>query len=229
MKKNIIVTGASRGIGFELVKYFSEQNHNILVLTRNPEKIDLLQKTNSNITVLEVDITKKRDLKIIENFIQSRWEMVDIIIHNAGMLIHKPFSKTTIDDFINLYKVNVFAVAELTQIVLPFLHKGSHVVAISSMGGIQGSTKFTGLSAYSSSKGALITLMELLAEEYKDSGIAFNTLALGAVQTEMLAQAFPGFKAPVTAAEMAQYIADFSLTGNKIYNGKTLQVSSTTP
>ena len=226
--KNIIVTGTSRGIGFELVKYLGKE-HNVLALTRNANSMDLLQKSNKKISVLEVDITKKTNLKVITNFVQTNWNKVDIIIHNAGMLIHKPFLETSMDDFINVYKVNVFAVAELTKKMTPFLYKGSHVIAISSMGGIQGSMKFAGLSAYSSSKGAVITLMELLAEEYKDSGIAFNTLALGAVQTEMLAQAFPDFKAPVTAPEMAQYIADFSLTGNKIYNGKILQVSNSTP
>lgn len=228
--KNIIITGTSRGIGFELVKYLSEQNHQVLALTRNGKKIDLLQKTQSNIVTLEVDITKEEDLKIISDLVKNQWDKkVDILIHNAGMLIHKPFSETSIDDFMDVYKVNVFAVAELTKKMIPFLHSESHVVAISSMGGIQGSLKFAGLSAYSSSKGAVITLMELLAEEYKDSGIAFNTLALGAVQTEMLAQAFPDFKALVTAEEMAAYIGDFSLTGNKVYNGKILQVSNSTP
>jgi NAD(P)-dependent dehydrogenase (short-subunit alcohol dehydrogenase family) len=97
------------------------------------------------------------------------------------------------------------------------------------MGGIQGSMKFSGLSAYSSSKGAVITLSELLAEEYKDRGISFNVLALGAVQTEMLAEAFPGYEAPITANEMADYIFNFTLTGHKFHNGKVLQVSSSTP
>ena len=228
-QKNIIVTGASRGIGFELVKYFSEQHHQVLALTRNREKIDLLQRTHHHIAALEVDITKEKDLKVVANFVQNRWKSVDVIIHNAGALVHKPFFKTTTKDFMNIYKVNVFALAELTRKMLPFLHKGSHVVAISSMGGIQGSMKFAGLSAYSSSKGAVITLMELLAEEYKESGVSFNTLALGAVQTEMLQEAFPDYKAPVTAIEMANYIGDFSLNGHKLYNGKVLQVSNSTP
>jgi len=128
-----------------------------------------------------------------------------------------------------VYQVNVFAVAELTRQLEQFMTPGSHVVGISSMGGIQGSMKFAGLSAYSSSKGALITLMELLAEEYKERGIAFNTLALGAVQTEMLKEAFPDYQAPTTAIEMAEYIADFSLNGNRLFNGKVLQVSNSTP
>ena len=64
------------------------------------------------------------------------------------------------------------------------------------MGGVQGSMKFAGLSAYSSSKGAVITLTELLAEEYKETGPSFNVLALGAVQTEMLKKLFPAIKLP---------------------------------
>ena len=72
-------------------------------------------------------------------------------------------------------------------------------------------------------------MSELLAEEYKEQQISFNVLALGAVQTEMLEEAFPGYKAPVSAEEMAEYIYNFALTGNKFYNGKILEVSSTTP
>ena len=154
---------------------------------------------------------------------------MDALIHNAGKLIHKPFLKTSYNDFLEVFNVNIFAVAELTKTMLPFFHTGAHVVAISSIGGIQGSMKFGGLSAYSSSKGAVITLMELLAEEYKSSGVSFNVLALGAVQTEMLKEAFPDYQANVSATEMASYIADFTLTGNKVYNGKVLQVSNSTP
>ena len=97
------------------------------------------------------------------------------------------------------------------------------------MGGVQGSMKFPGLAAYSSSKAAIITLTELLAEEYKTTGPSFNVLALGAVQTEMLEEAFPGYKANTSAQEMANYIYDFSLNGNAYYNGKLLQVSNSTP
>ena len=128
-----------------------------------------------------------------------------------------------------MYKVNVFGVASVTKIVIPKMIKSSHVVTISSMGGVQGSMKFPGLAAYSSSKAAVITLTELWAEEFKETGPSFNVLALGAVQTEMLEEAFPGYKAPNTAVEMAAYIKEFALTGNKLYNGKLLQVSSSTP
>ena len=226
MNKNIIITGTSRGIGYELALQFANAGHQVLAVSRktSPELLG-----NSNISCLSVDLSKESDLVTVENFLSQTWKKVDIIIHNAGSLVNKPFSQTTQEDFENVYKVNVFGVANLTRICLPYLQKGSHVVAISSIGGIQGSVKFAGLSAYSSSKGAVITLFELLAEEYKEEGIAFNTLAIGAVNTEMLQEAFPGYEAPISAKEMADYIFNFALTGNKYHNGKIIQVSSSTP
>jgi len=225
--KNVIITGTSRGIGFKLAQIFADHQYNVLALSRNPSTLKKI--AHPNITILSVDLCKGTDVQKVQDFVQNQWEKVDILINNAGTLINKAFSKTSTEDFITIYKTNVFAVAELTRLLLPFLQKGSHVVNISSMGGIQGSMKFAGLAAYSSSKGALITLTELLAEEHKDQGIAFNVLAIGAVQTEMLTKAFPDYKAPLTALEMANYIFDFSTTGNKYYNGKILQVSSSTP
>ncbi|MCF6130327.1 SDR family oxidoreductase [Flavobacterium sp. AS60] len=224
--KNIIITGTSRGIGFELALQFANAGHQVLAISRKTPQALL---GNQNITCLSVDLSKENELVAVDNFISQTWKKVDIIIHNAGSLVNKPFAQTTQQDFENVYKVNVFGVANLTRICLPYLKKGSHVVSISSMGGIQGSMKFAGLSAYSSSKGAVITLSELLAEEYKEQGIAFNVLALGAVNTEMLNEAFPGYEAPISAKEMADYIFNFALTGNKYHNGKIIQVSSSTP
>jgi short-subunit dehydrogenase len=226
MSKNIIITGTSRGIGYELALQFANAGHNVLAISRKTPQTLL---GNENITCLSVDLSDETEMEKIENFLSHSWKNVDVIIHNAGSLLLKPFSETSQEDFENIYKVNVFGVANLTRICLPYLQNGSHVVTISSMGGIQGSLKFAGLAAYSSSKGAVIALSELLAEEYKKRGISFNVLALGAVQTEMLQEAFPGYEAPITAKEMANYIFDFALTGNKYYNGKVLQVSSTNP
>ena len=225
--KNIVITGTSRGIGFELAKQFAENGHQVLALSRNTAPLSAVN--HKNITALSVDISNNDDLNKVTDFIKSTWKKVDILINNAGKLINKPFTEISSEDFLEVYKVNVFGVAEITKLMIPFLQKGSHVVTISSIGGIQGSIKFPGLAAYSSAKGAVITLSELLAEEYKEQQIAFNVLALGAVQTEMLEEAFPGYQAPISASEMADYIYNFSLTGNKFYNGKVLQVSSSNP
>lgn len=224
--KNVIITGTSRGIGFELALQFANQGHQVLAVSR---KIPDGLLGNPKITCLSIDMSVEAEMHKINKFIESTWKKVDVIINNAGCLVNKPFAQLSQSDFERVYKVNVFGVANLIRTCLPYLQKGSHVVSISSMGGIQGSSKFAGLAAYSSSKGALITLSELLAEEYKEQGVAFNVLALGAVNTEMLEEAFPGYVAPISAKDMADYIFNFALTGNKFYNGKVLQVSSTTP
>lgn len=225
--KNIIITGTSRGIGFEMARLFSEAGHNVLALSRNSKPISKLNL--KNVSALEFDIADQSEIVKLGSYLQTAMKDVDILINNAGLLVNKPFSEITSEEFNECYDVNILGPATLMRTVLPFMKKDGHVVNISSMGGVQGSVKFPGLSAYSSSKGAILTLTELLAEEYKETGPSFNALALGSVQTEMLEEAFPGLKAPLSATEMAKYIVDFSLTGNQFYNGRILQVSSTTP
>jgi len=224
--KNVIITGTSRGIGYELALLFANAGHNVLAISR---KIPQAFIENQNIACLGLDLADATVIDKVKDFIDSTWQHVDIVIHNAGALLLKPFEEITAVEFEYVYKVNVFGVAALNRVVLPFMNKGSHVVTISSMGGVQGTIKFSGLAAYSSSKGAVITLSELLAEEYKEKGVAFNVLALGAVNTEMLQEAFPGYEAPLSAQQMADYIYNFALTGNTYFNGRVVQVSSTTP
>lgn len=225
--KKIIITGTSRGIGLEMVKLFAQKGHHVLALSRNEEPVQKLQL--NNVTTFPFDIQKEEDQEKVKNFIQQEWKTVDVLIHNAGKLVNKPFSEISYTELEEVYKVNVFGVFTLSQLVVPFMDKNGHVVTVSSMGGVQGSLKFPGLAAYSSSKGAVITLSELLAEEYKENGPAFNVLALGAVQTEMLEEAFPGYQAPTTPQAMARYMVDFAVNGNEFYNGKMLQVANSTP
>jgi len=227
MSKNIVITGTSRGIGFELVKLFADAGHQVLALSRNSAPVTQLQRDQC--IAMPCDITSEADRNQATQYVKEHWGQVDVLINNSGYLVNKPFAQLTQKDFKDSYEVNVFGAAALIQAILPFMKKDSHIVNVSSMGGIQGSLKFPGLAAYSSSKGAILTLTEVLAEELKETGPACNALALGAVQTEMLAEAFPGYQAPLTALEMANYIMDFSLNGHKFYNGKILQVSSSTP
>jgi 3-oxoacyl-[acyl-carrier protein] reductase len=225
MSKTIVITGASRGIGFALTQLALQQGHRIYALSRNIQPL----KKSERLYPYRIDLSEEQSLPIFAEQLQKEGIKIDALIHNAGMLLNKPFSETTTADFESIYRVNVFGLAALTRLLLPSIEPKGHIVSISSMGGLTSSAKFPGLAAYSSSKGAVSILTELLAEEYKETGPAFNALALGAVQTEMLAQAFPGFQAPVTAGEMAAYILKFALEGQQFFNGKVLPVSATTP
>ena len=225
MSKTIVITGASRGIGFALTQLALQQGHRIYALSRNIQPL----KKSERLYPYRIDLSEEQSLPIFAEQLQKEGIKIDALIHNAGMLLNKPFSETTTADFESIYRVNVFGLAALTRLLLPSIDPKGHIVSISSMGGLTSSAKFPGLAAYSSSKGAVSILTELLAEEYKETGPAFNALALGAVQTEMLAQAFPGFQAPVTAEEMAAYILKFALEGQQFFNGKVLPVSATTP
>jgi NAD(P)-dependent dehydrogenase (short-subunit alcohol dehydrogenase family) len=235
---NIIVTGASRGIGYELVKQFSsDSNNTIIAIARNVQKLDQLKQecaaSNNPAKVIAIpcDLSHEQEVQALRNKVASHIQNVDILINNAGAIVNKPFETITGNDLEYVYKVNVFSVVWLVQAVAPLMKskQNAHVVTISSMGGFQGSAKFAGLSAYSSSKAAVACLTECLAEEYKESNIAFNCLAIGATQTEMLEEAFPGYKAPLTADKMAAYIADFALKAHQYMNGKIIPVSLSTP
>ena len=226
MSKNVIITGTSSGIGFELVKLFSEKNHNVLAISRNNNALRTLNL--AGVMPIDLDLTESEDYNSLDKYLSS-FKNIDILINNAGYLINKPFEETTLKDFQEVYSTNVFSVAMLTKKIIGFMSEFSNVVNISSIGGVQGSMKFAGLSAYSSSKAALNILTEMLAEEYKDRKIHFNSLALGSVETKMLKKAFPDFKASTSAIEMANYIYQFSVDGYMFLNGKIVSVSSTTP
>jgi len=225
--KNVVITGSSRGIGFELTKLFSDKGFKVFALSRNISIISNLKLPN--VVPYYLDISSEKSISKVVKLISKELMQVDVLINNAGNLINKPFSQTSFHDFESIYKVNVFGLAELVRQFIPYFCKSSHVINISSIGGIAGSSKFSGLSAYSSSKGALNILTEMLCEEFKDSGPSFNCLALGAVQTEMLEEAFPGYQAQVSSLEMANYIYKFSLEGNKFFNGKIIPVSTSNP
>jgi short-subunit dehydrogenase len=227
MPKTIVITGTSRGIGYELVKLFAGEGHTVFALSRNDKPVKDLHL--ENVVAYACDLNDSNTISAVTKKIEDQVKSVDILINNAGQFLKQNFEDTRLEDVKSVYETNVFSVFDLTHQLLPLMNNSTHVVTISSMGGVQGSMKFPGLAAYSSSKAAVITLTELLAEEYKENGPSFNVLALGAVQTEMLEEAFPGLEAPNSALEMAEYIKEFSETGQRFYNGKLLQVSSSTP
>lgn len=229
MNKTIIITGASRGIGYQTSLALDREGHKVIALSRSADRLRELagEAENQNITAYPVDLTNQGEINELADELKS--EKIDGIINNAGALLKKPFRKTSVDDFKHLMDVNVYAVVRLVQALFPMMNDGGHIVNISSMSGFQGSLKFPGLSAYSASKAALIGLSELMSSEFTDEQIAVNCLCIGAVQTEMLEEAFPGFEAPVSAADMGSYISEFVINGHTFYNGKVLPVALNDP
>jgi 3-oxoacyl-[acyl-carrier protein] reductase len=235
---NVVITGASRGIGYQLALEFARRGvQKIIGISRNYKQLCSLKEVCHEKYPQTEFIALAYDLQnIIQNepqlagLIKQHLSSIEILVNNAGMVNAKPFESTSADEIMRIFNVNYMGPVLLTKNLMGLLKIGNgHVINISSMGGFQGSSKYRGLSHYSASKAALAVVTECLAEEYKKDGISFNALALGAVQTEMLEEAFPGLQAPVKPEEIASFIADFSIEGKKYFNGKIIPVSMMTP
>lgn len=233
---NIVITGASSGVGFEAVlEFILKDDHKVIALSRSETKLqrlfDIATSLNPDCTLYPVpfDIVHDDYVANLVPFIKTHLGTVDILINNAGSLINKPFEDLAQLDFAEMLQSNLLGHVKMIQHLLPLMNAGTHILNIGSMGGFQGSVKFPGLAAYSASKAALHTLTECLAFEFEERQIKVNCLALGSAQTEMLEKAFPDYESPVMAFEMGKYIADFALTGHKFFNGKILPVAVTTP
>lgn len=230
-----IITGASKGIGRDTVRALAQQTQlvRVLAIARDERLLAELQQefaeqNTIDLHTLVLDLTSKNQDALVKWLEENG--PIDGLINNAGLLINRPFAEIQDNEWQSLLDINLLAPARLIRLLLPHLRTpGAHLINISSMGGYQGSAKFPGLSAYSATKGALAILTECLAEEFKEQGISVNCLALGAVQTEMLATAFPGYEAPLKSLEMAEYFSWFLQNGHKFYNGKVLPVSVSTP
>lgn len=228
---NIVINGGTRGIGRELVLRLAGNMDNKLFVTgRNAGLLKELSDVSENIYTMILDISDfERYAGEFMSRVLSDLGSIDIIINMAGLMIPKDFMETTKNEARTMMETNFFGPAAVIRFLKPYMKTGGHIVNISSMGGFQGSSKYRGLSYYSASKAALACLTECLSVEFSESGIKVNCLALGSVQTEMLEQAFPGYKAPVTAKEMAEFISDFAVKGHHYFNGKILPVAVSNP
>jgi 3-oxoacyl-[acyl-carrier protein] reductase len=228
---NIIVIGGTRGIGKEVVINMAKDiNNHILVTGRNEHVLKSLSASNKNVFTMQLDLSAfDSQIDVFRKKVSSHFKKVDILINMAGFLVAKEFAETDITEARLMMEINFFGPASIIRVLKPLMSDRSHIINISSMGGFQGSTKYNGLSYYSASKAALACLSECLAKEFMESGISVNCLALGSVQTEMLNEAFPGYKAPVDASEMAEFISDFAFKGNKYMNGKIIPVAINNP
>ena len=224
---NVLITGVSKGIGRALKDEFISQGHKVWGISRQADQINEPSEHYNHIQYNWVDFD---DLAFrLENSLNK--SKFDVVINNAGYLGKQNIADASVEDFNTHMKVNVWNVLMVVRVLVKteLLSKGAHIVNIGSMGGVQGSLKFEGLFAYSASKAALATLTECLDAEFGRDSLSFNYLALGAVNTEMLKEAFPGYISQVDPENMAKFIASFSLTSPQLMSGKIIQVTKVDP
>lgn len=225
----IVITGCSKGIGLELVKIWAK-HHKVYGISRDLSKLKELKSSllvTDNFDFLARDITQLNS-EILNNWIVE--DKIDLLINNAGILINKPFKEIRYDDYRKLMDINYWASFNLSQLLLEKLSNAKgQIFNLSSMGGVNYSSKFPGLSLYSSSKAAISILTECLAEELKELNVRVNAFALGSVQTEMLDKAFPGYNAGISAGEMASFIVNFISSSKNLVNGQVIRVAKSNP
>jgi len=234
---NIVITGASKGIGYDVVLEFSKNPENkIIAISRDIDRLiglkeECYKRNKNKINIIQYDITTSeiKGKELLETL--GDIKTVDIFINNAGMLINKKFEDLTQEDWITTFNTNFLAPVNLIRLLYPKLKNSAsaHIINISSMGGIERTQKFSGLSSYSSSKAALANLTECLAEEFKADDIHCNCLSLGSVDTEMFRTAFPDYYASTSSEEISKFICDFSQHYRKLFNGKIIPIAITTP
>ncbi len=226
----VLVTGAGKGIGRATAEaLLATSGVRVIAVSRNLKDLASIHGDVERLELLPLDLLASDSTERLVEAVGDR--RLHGLVHNAGLLSNTAMGHHQRADLERLYRTNVIVPLELSQGLAPRLagDPPGHIVHIGSMGGFQDASKFPGLVAYSSSKAALACMAQCLAEEFKDQGIRSNCLALGAVDTDMLRGAFPGYVAQTSARAMGLYISEFTLNGHKLFNGKVLPVSASTP
>lgn len=251
MTFNLLIAGVSRGIGKAMVEAFlqsweTDRKQLYTGLKQNEKeqykKLRIICISGSGraapafktgpdciVEMHRVDFRDTDRLRAMFSELSARYETVHGMLINSGYLEKIDPDKISAEVLERVYRVNVFGPALL---ISSFWHNlssgGGHIVLLGSMGGVQGSVKFPGLSVYSSSKMALSGLGESLSAEVPE-GWSINTLAMGSVRTEMLHEAFPGYSGGIETDKVSAYIKGFFWTGPGVINGVTVSVRRSNP
>lgn len=228
MKERIIVTGASRGIGRALVEELKMRGEEVISISRGEGPQCTYEDDEWKVMF---DWQSYNQLIPLFKSVFDEGLRVKGVVNNAGVLKKASLLDVGLSEFEEHNRVNVWNPLMLFKALYRegYFTSDAHIVNIGSMGGIQGASKFPGLFSYGGSKSLLAALTESLDAEFGAEGLSFNYLALGAVNTEMLKEAFPGYFSQVTPENMAKFIASFLLESGSLMSGKLIQVAKSDP
>lgn len=191
--KRILITGASRGIGYELCKQLLSQNIEVIATYRSENKTKLLSdlKENSeNLHLFKMDVNSDESVQNAINLISVKFDYIDTIFNNAGILDWSTLNEVTTESFSEIYETNVIGAFRVSKLSLSLLQKSNDplIVNLSSRLGsisLRGRSQLGGAVAYQCSKAALNMLTVQMAIDYKVYGVRVISMSPGWVKTDM--------------------------------------------
>lgn len=235
-EQTVIISGGSQGIGKACARLFASHGANVMIASRNQEMLQhskaeiLAALPEAKIDFLPTDVTNISEVKRLFDHTLHTFGPLQTLITCAGALRRTPFSDLSLEDWQYSLDVNLTGTMLCCQEAFQQIKstgKGGSIITMSSLGGIRGTEKFPGYSAYVASKFAIIGLTESLAVEGKPYHIRVNAIAPGAVTTPLLEQADSSLKSSTSAddiAKIALFFADWQQSGK--ISGSTLEVYS---
>ena len=183
MKKLIVITGASSGIGEAIARHFSEQGHALLLLARRVERLEALNLPN---TLCEkVDVTDKASFEAAIEKAEALYGPVDALVNNAGVMLLGQIDTQDASEWKRMFDVNVLGLLNGMQSVLAPM-KARNSGTIINISSIAGKKTFPDHAAYCGTKFAVHAISENVREEVASSNVRVTTIAPGAVETELL-------------------------------------------
>lgn len=232
----VIVTGGGRGIGAATAKRLAQAGARVVVASRTLSQVQDVAKEIEQLhgrgraLAVEMDVSDEKSVKHLFAESRSAFGPLDVLVNNAAIVTLGAFSDLPVEEWDRTQAINVrgsYLCAREAFAQMRESGRGGAIINISSLGGIQSTQKFKGLSAYVVSKAAVIGLTESLAVEGREFGIRVNCVAPGAVDTEMLRQAAPFLKTETTPDDVAKiihYLSDPAQSG--ALNGSVIEVHS---
>ena len=186
MKKNVLVTGGSRGIGKAIALEFAKNGYDVIINYKNDDieankTCEIISNMGVNAVPIKCDISKEEDVKEMYEIVKEKFNHLDCLINNAGIANDGVFFDKTKEDFVKVYETNLVGPFLCAKYFRKIMDKKSSIVNISSTNGID--TYYTYSADYDASKAALISLSNNLAVEL--APIRVNTICPGWVNTEM--------------------------------------------